>query len=81
MKNVTLFKRIFLTLVVIVGTLSIGYLAIAFIAFAGMLDNGGTGDILEWMKNPYFSAVLFGTVIWMVFLKKTRKRLENIFRP
>lgn len=78
-KNFILAKKIFLTLVVILGTLSIAYLAIAAIAFAGMLDNGGTGDILELMKNPWFSAILFGSIFWMVFLKKTRKRLKTIF--
>lgn len=79
-KNILIATRIFLTLVVIVGILSIGYLAFALIGFAGMLDNGGTGDILEWMKNPWVSGILFGSVIWTAFLKKTRKRLLTIFQ-
>ncbi len=94
-KNLVLIKRMFLSLVVIIGVLSIFYLVLAFIGFAGMLDNGGVdhileymqpsdmtqnkdvGDILEYMKSPIFSFILFGSIIWTIFLKKTRKRFIN----
>ena len=67
-----------MSLLVVLGTLSIAYLGFAFIAFAALLDNGGTGDILEWMRNPYFSGVLIISSVLLGFLKKTRKRLKNL---
>ena len=77
-KRVLFLKRFFLSLLVVLGTLSIAYLGFAFIAFAALLDNGGTGDILEWMRNPYFSGVLIISSVLLGFLKKTRKRLKNL---
>jgi len=79
-KNIVLITRIFLTLVVIIAALSFGYLLVALIAFAGMLDNGGTGTVLELMKNPVFSGIIFGSIIWSIFLKRTRRRMENLVR-
>jgi len=79
-KRVLFLKRFFLSFLVVLGTLSIAYLGFAFIAFAALLDNGGTGDIgdiLEWMRNPYFTGIIIVSSILLGFLKKTRKRLKN----
>ena len=78
MKNIVLIKKIFLTLIVVIAFLSIVYLLIALVAFAAMLQYGGTGTILELLKEPVFSGILFGSIIWSIFLKKTRKRLEKL---
>ena len=70
--------RAFLAIFCIIGILSLGYVAIAAIGFAGMLDNGGTGDMLEWLKNPVLSGTIIISIIVLAFAKKSRRRLARL---
>ncbi len=78
MKTMKKVYTMMLNVIVIVGLLSLIYMVLVFISLAGMLDGGGTGEILESCKSPILYIGMPISIIFLAFLKKTRKRLIGL---
>jgi fumarate reductase subunit C len=68
-------KEMFFLLLYGAGILAIVYLVLLFISFVAMIDGGGSGLILDSMKNPY---VVILAVIFSLSLLLTEQKVKKI---
>jgi hypothetical protein len=73
-------KNFFILVAFALGVLAAGYLVLAAISFVAMIDGGGSGEILDSMKNPYISfPILILAASTLLTGRKANKIVMKIF--
>lgn len=58
----------------VLGMMAIAYLMLVLLSLVAMLENGGSGDILDSMKNPYFAiTVIMLALSTLLTIKKANR--------
>lgn len=78
MKNLVIWYRVTLSLIALLGVISLAYFALVVLSFIALLDGGGTCDLLESIKITWVPVTVVISIVCLSFLKKTRHRLKLI---
>lgn len=69
------FTEILMIAAFTIGMMAVGYIVLTLISLAALMDGGGSGLILDSIKNPYFAAIV---VILALSLFLTGSRATKI---